>query len=233
MSSIDKNRDAALSATLGNLGNRQDKSGPGRDMVDDQEAGFRSQRLIHQLDDVTRIAHPFRKLKDPDFGATHPRSVLRSVEDGAVSDVRDKHFVAFAEIEASKNSVDARGGIVHKHHILTSGAQKATNRRSRIPQSGLFTLPDADTFRGHFAQQETRRLPLYFIAQPLLSFQHAFWRSANRSVIEVCNRGIEHPVIPHGVAKLSSGHAKTLADPRVTKQIQKKKRKGRTPEFHN
>src|SRR5262249_24434927 len=142
--------------------------------------------------------------------APYPGCVLRAMQYGAIGQLRDEHFVALAEIEASEDRVDGGRRVIDEYKVIPPGSEKLTDCIRRIAQSGRFPLPDTDSFRRYLTQQKTRRLPLDLVPQPLLDLQHPLRWRANRSMIEIGDFGIEHPMIPHRMPELGCCHAMNL-----------------------
>src|SRR6516162_7659693 len=106
MSPVNKNGDAAPSAALGHLGNRHDQSRAACDVIDDCNSRFGRYCRIHCVDDLPRVINGFRKLNDTNICSSYPGCVLRTVQYGAIGELRDEHFVTFTKVETSENRVN-------------------------------------------------------------------------------------------------------------------------------
>src|SRR5262249_7917455 len=147
MSPVNQDSDAALSAALGHLSNRHDQSRTACDVIDDCDAGFGGYCCVHCVDDLVRVVNGFRKLNHTDICTPYPGCVLRAMQYGAICQLRDEHFVALAEIEASEDRVDGGCCVVDEYQVISPGSEKLTDCTRRIAQSGRFAFPDTDSFR--------------------------------------------------------------------------------------
>jgi len=176
MSAIYQNRNTAVGKQLRNFGDRQDRSGLGRDVVQYQETGPGRDRIFERFDNLRsapdRIVEMFNH--EPRLGPIAHE--LQRTHNGAIRQVGGNHLIAWEENEGTQHRVDRGRRVVQEYDIVTERADITPQRICRLPQGGM-----------QFFFKESRGLSLDFLP-PVLSRRHDRARGrAKSAMIQIGN----------------------------------------------
>ena len=200
MRAIDEDGHSLCAAPRGDVLDGHDERAFRRDVVDDDQARPRIERVGHSRDQHASIADRIGK-----FDRTDPRTALPGDEcgcigDGSIGVVRDKNLVALFEAHRMQDGVDAGGRILDEDEIAGSSAYEVRHGGRGLSES-VRCLRRPARSADEFSQKKPSGLSLDLVAEGLLVFEHAPGRRADGPVIEVRDLGIEHPFVEHVTAE--------------------------------
>ena len=173
------------------------------DVIDDDELRPRRQRPDDRFHHVAGIPYRIRHMNRSEGRATAVTDRTGRERDRAVRQIGDHHLVARTERHRSEHRADACRDIRDKDEILRTRAKELCHLIAGFAQA-RHGAPRHRLIPVQFAQHESRRLALHFVADRLLFLQDAPRAGAHGAVIEVGEFRIEQPVVQHGAAE--GGH---------------------------
>ena len=190
---VDQHPHTAGVTDIGDRPHRQHQGRGGRDVVDHEHARPGTQRSLDRVDERRCVGTRARHLDRAHGGTRDSGGITHRVRDTAVAEVGHEHFVALLPRERAQYCVGTRGGVVDEHRVVDIGTDERGDHRCRLADAhSTAHLMAAGV--GQFAEHERRRLTLDLVLDRPLRSEHAARRSTDRSMVEVGDRRVDHPL---------------------------------------
>jgi hypothetical protein len=160
MGAIDQHVHPARGQFPGELRHGKHQRGGARHVVEHRQAGARSHRLEHRLDNFIRPAQGKRDSHRDHPGAHLPRGLQEHVVTGIVIVAGGKQLIAAAQLERAQHGVDAGRGVGDEDQVSRSCSDEAGHLRPSRFQPLLVVPPE-----------ELHRRSFHFLPQPSLQCQ--------------------------------------------------------------
>ena len=144
-----------------------------------------------RFDESLRFGAQWRHLDRSQRGGRRSCGVVGSVGDAAVAEGSDGDLVAVPERERTQHRIGAGGDVVDEHQIVGRTADECCDVCHGGPDPGR---PAGAGPVGQLTQEESRRIALDLFDQLALEVEHPPRGSADRPVVEIGDRRVEHPV---------------------------------------
>jgi hypothetical protein len=103
----------------------------------------------------------------------------------AVAKIADENLVAGLECKRAEHGVGSRGGVVHEHEVLASGAQERGDDGGCFAQPGDVAPLPPKRDSGELSEDEPARMALDVFEDGSPLGHHAEGRNAYRAVVQV------------------------------------------------
>ena len=194
------------------LAHREDQRGARGDVIHDQQPRARRERALDRLGDARLAVGRAGQIHRPHHRPGALGDESRRLADRPIHVVRDHDLVAGGKFHRAQHGGDAGRGVVHEHEVVRARAEKLRHGLGGLPHARLRAHHDLAHVR-ELADQEARGIALDLVADRLLRREHALGRRADRAVIEVRDRGIEHPLAAHRAPELAAGAGRGVGHP--------------------